>query len=838
MKRTGLPTPISQFLIVFWKLFMVQKQHLFLLAIEVFLPALSAVGIFFLLDRSTFVPSITHPDATSIAEIIPRAKGSAYTLLYAPTTDVLSNALIERVAHLYSDPLKMANYTTEDALPSGDILGFEYKDDLDQFILDHEDLVPYGGLTFPPGQNMSDHTYSINVMYNSRSSDGQLSNRILAMAHRALLAELPGQLGGSPKPVDHIVPGLIPSVRPYPSLSVFTPPIENADADGLPLFLTVAALFTFVMTVYSIVQEKQYKLRQMMHVSGLRDLPYWLANFTFHLIWAFIAVLLLLVTAIILDLPTIRHCNILISFTLLFLFFACNIVAAFLFSTFFAQTRTAIGGLALVFLASIMGMMVVSMYLDVIYEPNNFLLAWASSLFFPVNLSKAFDTITKLCHSSQKEPGDPVRPPVGFSLIDAVHFGSIPVIEQLLWLAADFIIYSILCWYLDNVTASARGVGRSLFFPFTLDYWGFKSPQPTKEYSPAEADKIIGEGVDNDVRKEMKDVILNRLPDTNAIRIVGLKKTFKSLGRKNVAVNGLSLAINENTICGLLGHNGAGKTTLINMLTGQMKPSGGFARIFGNDIVAHKDRLHTVLGLCPQFDVLWPELSAAEHLRIFAHLKEIPRGERDEAITQSLRSVHLNNVRSRKVGRFSGGMRRRLTLTMALLGNPQLVILDEPTTGLDVINRRRTWETILGHREGRVFLLTTHSMEEADTLSDKIAIMADGRLRAVGTSLRLKQRYGVGARVFVTLDITTLRRAREHLREMFTRLVPGSRLVGRNGPHHTMYVPRRQLEKLPDLCEALEAPSQFVRDFSVASTSLEDVFMVTGKKGTGVEKER
>lgn len=153
------------------------------------------------------------------------------------------------------------------------------------------------------------------------------------------------------------------------------------------------------------------------------------------------------------------------------------------------------------------------------------------------------------------------------------------------------------------------------------------------------------------------------------------------------------------------------------------------------------------IGVCPQFDILWKELTAEEHLTLFGKLKGIPSDEIDSKINQILKFVSLDKEKKSRVATFSGGMKRRLSLAVAAIGSPKIIFLDEPTTGLDPKVRQQVWTLIERLKKRKSVVLTTHSMEEADILSDRISILVKGKLKCIGTSMYLKDRYGSGYRI-------------------------------------------------------------------------------------------
>jgi ABC-type multidrug transport system ATPase subunit len=266
-----------------------------------------------------------------------------------------------------------------------------------------------------------------------------------------------------------------------------------------------------------------------------------------------------------------------------------------------------------------------------------------------------------------------------------------------------------------------------------------------------------------------------------AIEMFALRKTYTAGGifkRKKIfaAVAGNSFGIREGECFCLLGPNGAGKTTSIHCLTGVLPFSAGDALIYGTSIATSYglDQVRPLMGVCPQFDTgLWELLSGREHLHLFGSIKGIPASAISSESARLLEDVKLTEAADITAGAYSGGMKRRLSVALALLGNPkvccynltllhlfistlnfnlisfQIVYLDEPTTGLDPISRRHLWDLVDSAKQNRAIVLTTHSMEEADILGDRIGIMVRGKLQCVGTSLRLKSRYGSGYRVSV-----------------------------------------------------------------------------------------
>jgi len=222
----------------------------------------------------------------------------------------------------------------------------------------------------------------------------------------------------------------------------------------------------------------------------------------------------------------------------------------------------------------------------------------------------------------------------------------------------------------------------------------------------------------------------------NAIEVDHLVKKFNHL----VAVDDITFNVLNGEIFGLLGPNGAGKTTLIRMMTTLTPPTSGTARIGGHDINTDADGVRYVLGVIPQAFTSDPELTARENMLIHAKLYGVPADKRSALIDELLDSVDLLKFRDTLVRTFSGGMRRRLEIARGLVHSPQILFLDEPTTGLDPVSRTNVWEMIRNLREKSelTILITTHYMDEADKLCDRIAIVDHGKLAALDTPDRLK----------------------------------------------------------------------------------------------------
>ena len=224
----------------------------------------------------------------------------------------------------------------------------------------------------------------------------------------------------------------------------------------------------------------------------------------------------------------------------------------------------------------------------------------------------------------------------------------------------------------------------------------------------------------------------------DAIKIDGLTKRYRDV----VAVDGLSLNIAEGELFSLLGVNGAGKTTTIKMLSCLVEPTEGNAFLLNKSIRHESAAVKSIIAVSPQETAIAMGLSVRENLELIAGLHGLDRSQRNERIQYVTQALGLGTVLSRRAGKLSGGWQRRLSIAMALISEPKILFLDEPTLGLDVIARSELWDTIRAMKGKITIILTTHYMEEAEALSDRIAIMKDGKLLICNTAEQIKKEAG------------------------------------------------------------------------------------------------
>ena len=322
----------------------------------------------------------------------------------------------------------------------------------------------------------------------------------------------------------------------------------------------------------------------------------------------------------------------------------------------------------------------------------------------------------------------------------------------------DSFIYTLLAWYIEHIHPGSYGIPKPWYFPLTKHFW--LGAPGDDEYEKPPFIAVISEWFSRICGCKRRDLSiieedqLNAMNNENSetkkferdpmnlklgVDIHNLTKVYKKTGK--LAVNNLSLRLYESQITGLLGHNGAGKTSTMSVLTGILPPTSGTARIYGLDMRSNLDVIRSSVGYCPQYNVLFEQLTGEEHLLFYSGLKGTTDASSRIDVQQMLDDVGLTVKRSTPVNHLSGGMKRKLSVALAFIAQSRLVILDEPTAGVDPYSRRAIWDLIVKYKQGRTILLSTHHMDEADVLSDRIAIISNGKLKCCGSSIFLRNTF-------------------------------------------------------------------------------------------------
>uniref|UniRef100_A0A8C3LBI5 ABC transporter domain-containing protein n=1 Tax=Chrysolophus pictus TaxID=9089 RepID=A0A8C3LBI5_CHRPC len=380
-------------------------------------------------------------------------------------------------------------------------------------------------------------------------------------------------------------------------------------------------------------------------------------------------------------------------------------------------------------------------------------------------------------------------------------------------LILDSILYLLLAIYFDKVLPGKYGVPYPPLFFLRPSYWlqqGSKcSIQP---------DSIPVPGCDTEPMPE-------GFEGKEAIRLYNIRKMYERKGKRTEALRGLSFNIYEGQITALLGLSGSGKTALLNVLSGFSKPSAGSAVIYNYKVseVQDMEGIQALVGICPQLNLHFEALTVKENLRIFAHIKGIQWKEVEQEVQKVLVQLDLTDLQDVHADSLSWGQKRKLSLAIAILGDPQVLLLDEPMVGLDPCSRHHVWELLAERRAGRVTLICTQSVEEADACADWKAFLSNGRLQCVGSSLYLKRKWGIGYHLRMCINDQCDPGLASSL---VRRYIPNAVLKGRDRDELCYMLPLENTKSFPDLLGHLDNGLLLgVVHYEVSRTTLADALL-------------
>jgi ABC-type multidrug transport system ATPase subunit len=606
-------------------------------------------------------------------------------------------------------------------------------------------------------------------------------------------------------------------------------------------------VFNLLLPVFvvSLVAEKEQGLVQIMRQSGLPDRVYAVVTYLFFLILYVLATGIVILVASILRFRFFIANDIGIVLLFFFVWGHTLIAVSYLFAVFFGKSRTATIVMYLwTFITGILsGQLVINFFQSPDTPPaiNGALMIVPTFVMFRglIDLSKFTS------NGGTGMTWEDLSSGAASNMLGA--FTAMPI----MWA-----VCLVLAWYLGNVLPGAAGGAPKsplFFLPKalrTLCVRGAPDSATTdiRRALVKEADDVVVErlrterhaerdhATHNLVRADVprshelqaaaaRDDDFHRAHVPPAVRMYNLRKTFTSRdGKPFVAVNGVSMSLFRGQCLGLVGPNGAGKSTLIAMLSGQLKPTSGEAFVEDDSIVEDLENIYRHMGVCPQNDVLWADLTAAETLKFYATLKGLTGRARDDHVEYWLEQVDLVAARNRVTSTYSGGMRRRLCVACSMIGGPHTVFLDEPSASLDPASRHRLWDVIKANKSTTTMLLTTHSMAEAQELCDRVGIFVDGKMRAIGSPDFLQAKYGAHLKVAITTlpDRGSVSRGQSVLRKITNEARMVSSLAGTSN-----FEISRGSANLSTLFRQLGIAVEKgdILDFGVGNTSLEEVFV-------------
>uniref|UniRef100_A0A8B9GRH0 P-type phospholipid transporter n=1 Tax=Astyanax mexicanus TaxID=7994 RepID=A0A8B9GRH0_ASTMX len=477
---------------------------------------------------------------------------------------------------------------------------------------------------------------------------------------------------------------------------------------SLPLFLTLAWTYSVAMIIKCVVYEKEARLKETMRIMGLSSGTLWLSWFVSSYLNFLISSLLLVTVLKVGDI--LPYSDPAVVFFFLSAFATATIMLCFLISTFFSRANLAAACGDLAYFSLYLPYVLCVSWREYLTSVHRIL-----SFLSPVAFGFGCEYL-----SQYEEQGLGIQWSNMWS--SPTEGDKYSLSTSIIMLYVDAFIYGVATWYIEVVFPGQYGIPRPWYFVFQLKYWG----GALMEADSKNTDRI---------EAEPSDLILG-------VAIHNLVKIYKK-GAK-LAVNHLSVKFFEGQITSFLGHNGAGKTTTLSILTGLFPPTAGSVYIKGMDIRTDMNEIRRTLGVCPQHNVLFDMLTVEEHVWFYGHMKGMSSSEVKKEMASLLEDVGLTHKRHEQTKNLSGGMQRKLSVAIAFIGGSKVVILDEPTAGVDPYSRRGIWDLLLKYRKDRTIILSTHYMDEADLLGDRIAIISQGKLCCCGSSLFLKSHLGTG----------------------------------------------------------------------------------------------
>uniref|UniRef100_A0A3Q3L4U2 P-type phospholipid transporter n=1 Tax=Mastacembelus armatus TaxID=205130 RepID=A0A3Q3L4U2_9TELE len=637
-----------------------------------------------------------------------------------------------------------------------------------------------------------------------------------------------------------------------------------------PMFMVLAWIYTVSMTVKSIVLEKELRLKETLKAMGVGNGVIWSTWFIDSFIMMTASTALL--TSIIMGGKVLNYSDPILVFFFLLSFTIATIMQCFLMSVFFNKANLA---------AACSGIIYFTLYL-----PHILCFAWqdrvtknmklAASLLSPVAFGFGTEYLSRYEEQGLGLQWDNIQ-------TSPLEKDTYSFLTSILLMIFDAALYAILAWYLDNVFPGQYGIGRPFYFPFQPSYWQRAAPSQI-EMADKDLEKPETENMEKDdesrgtpetntcngsarrktckhqtkrERLEREKELLRQEEQTPnqeeesgqlffepepvglmlGVQIQDLVKVFNR--SSHPAVNCLNINFYEGQITSFLGHNGAGKTTTMSILTGLFPPTSGTAYINGRDIRTDMDVIRSSMGMCPQYNILFKHLTVQEHILFYSLLKGRTQAEADTEVEDMLVNLGLPHKRDEEAQNLSGGMQRKLSVAMAFVGGPKVVILDEPTSGVDPYSRRSIWDLLLKYRTGRTVILSTHHMDEADLLSDRIAIISKGQLHCCGSPLFLKNCFGVGFYLTLVRRMKDLRKREvrhfpihwdiDSITSLIHHHVPEAKLIEMIGQELTYLLPSKGFKHraYASLFRELEETlvDMGLSSFGISDTSLEEIFI-------------
>ena len=521
------------------------------------------------------------------------------------------------------------------------------------------------------------------------------------------------------------------------------------------VILVMAYMSPLSLYVYRMVGDKESKIKESMKIMGLEEGQYFLSYFIqYTVINIFSSIINAGLFTVFLDRISYYHL-----FVTLLLWSLDVFALIYFFQSFIDKTKIAL------VLSLVIYFMMYCVSLACMFEGGSLAAKIGLSLFPQVCLNNGILLFSKFQYHFRT-----FKDREFFEIYTTFSVGLMYIM-----FVVDFFLFLFLGFYLNNVLPHDFGIRKPLYFIFTSDFWCSNKKRNNDEKKLI--DKKLEENAEEDNKEnnyvvygskddiikdeideklygdspnfESEEIYKNRNKNDDKLKIRNIVKMF---GDGKIAVNGVNLNFYKDEIFALLGHNGAGKTTLISMLTGMYEATQGTAIYERVNILdsMNMEIFREKLGICPQHDILFEDLTIREHLEMFSIFKGVELTEVDNEVNKTLHDFQLEDIQYMLAKNLSAGQRRKLSISISLIGGSKVIFLDEPSSGMDITSRRNLWEILKRQTDGKIIILTTHYMEEASVLGKRIGIINAGKMKCIGSPLFLIEKYGK----FMSLNVT------------------------------------------------------------------------------------
>ncbi|CAD8172616.1 unnamed protein product [Paramecium pentaurelia] len=571
------------------------------------------------------------------------------------------------------------------------------------------------------------------------------------------------------------------------------------------VYLILPLIIIYLRMTYAMIYEKEKKLREGMKMMGLNNTSFYLSWIIQYLL---IYTIISIIATILLSAIVFTHTDGFVLFLNYWLFCIVLIFQSMFISVFFTR---ALFGLIVAIVWYLLMYMVISLVgsgQEIVPESSY----WGASISSHAGMSFAFDVMVMFEAQGRG---------VSMSTI-STKVENYAVNIALIMHILNIFFYLIMSIYLDLVFPNEWG--KKLHPLFCIPY--FNRSHHSQQQRLRKKSSLIHQERYEEVEQALKDQESRR----EVLQISNLTKIYPS-GKQ--AVSNVSLTMYVGQIYALLGHNGAGKTTTISMLTGLLDITEGEATVFGYDVETQIEEIRQFMGVCPQHDILFDNMTVKEHLEMFATFKGMKPEDIPAAVRRMIEDVDLLEKTDYLSKNLSGGQKRRLSVAIAFIGNSKLIYLDEPTSGMDTSARRYIWEMLKNYKEDRIIVLTTHFMDEADFLGDRIGIMGEGKLQCSGSSVFLKNQFGNGYNLTIVKESTLTES--DPIIEVIMKICSEAILISKVSAEILMQLPLNAVVKFPKLFAELDnnLKTLHIQSYGISITTLEEVFLKVAQIGAG-----